>query len=156
MLSINALVAATSLLIPMPPRMLDFTSSLQFFNMLHETLEIIVEKHNVEFSYDFVKIVASKKKQRTSDEKYARAEDDILGLARDIFGKEYMLDGIIYESTAIDNAASEFKTLFEIQGQTTSYKSFRTAMAAIDGVCDEVMQEMLSYWPSLKAKIKAA
>jgi chromosome partitioning protein len=156
MLSINALVAATSLLIPMPPRMLDFTSSLQFFNMLHETLEIIVEKHNVAFNYDFVKIVASKKKQRTSDEKYARAEDDILGLARDIFGKEYMLDGIIYESTAIDNAASEFKTLFEIQGQTTSYKSFRTAMASIDGVCDEVMQEMLTYWPSLKAKIKAA
>ncbi|MCK5335127.1 MAG: AAA family ATPase, partial [Gammaproteobacteria bacterium] len=30
MLSINALVAATSLLVPMPPRMLDFTSSLQF------------------------------------------------------------------------------------------------------------------------------
>ena len=156
MLSINALVAATSLLIPMPPRMLDFTSSLQFFNMLHETLEAITETHGLDFNYDFVKIVASKKKQRTSDEKYARAEDDVLGLARDIFGSRYMLDGIIYESTAIDNAASEFKTLFEVQGQQTSYKSHRSAMAAIEGVCEEVMQQMLEDWPSLKTKIKAA
>jgi chromosome partitioning protein len=156
MLSINSLVAATSLLVPMPPRMLDFTSSLQFFNMLHETLEEIQEHFGREISYDFVKLVTSKKKQRTSNEKYARAEDDILALARNVFGKEYMLDSIIYESTAIDNAASEFKTLFEIQGQTTSYKSHRMAMASIDNMCEEVLHELLVYWPSLKTRIKAA
>lgn len=156
MLSINALVAATSLLVPMPPRMLDFTSSLQFFNMLHETLEEIQGHFGHEIAYDFVKLVTSKKKQRTSNEKFARAEDDILELARNVFGKEYMLDSIIYESTAIDNAASEFKTLFEIQGQTTSYKSYRTAMASIDDMCEEVLRELLVYWPSLKTRIKAA
>ena len=156
MLSINALVAATSLLIPMPPRMLDFTSSLQFFNMLHETLEEIQQHFGTEIVYDFVKLVTSKKKQRTSNEKFARAEDDILELARNVFGQKYMLDSIIYESTAIDNAASEFKTLFEIQGQTTSYKSYRTAMASIDAMCEEVLAELLEYWPSMKSRIKAA
>lgn len=156
MLSINALVAATSLLVPMPPRMLDFTSSLQFFNMLHETLEEIQGHFGQEISYDFVKLVTSKKKQRTSNEKYARAEDDILELARNVFGKEYMLDSIIYESTAIDNAASEFKTLFEIQGQTTGYQSYRAAMASIDSMCEEVLHELLAYWPSLKTKMKSA
>ena len=55
MLSINALVAATSLLIPMPPRMLDFTSSLQFFNMLHETLFEIRKDLSIDIEYDFVK-----------------------------------------------------------------------------------------------------
>ncbi len=156
MLSINALVAATSLLIPMPPRMLDFTSSLQFFNMLHETLEEIQQHFGTDIVYDFVKLVTSKKKQRTSNEKFARAEDDILELARNVFGQKYMLDSIIYESTAIDNAASEFKTLFEIQGQTTSYKSYRTAMASIDAMCEEVLAELLEYWPSMKSRIKAA
>jgi len=156
MLSINALVAATSLLIPMPPRMLDFTSSLQFFNMLHETLEEIQRHYKQPISYDFVKLVTSKKKQRTTNEKYARAEDDILELARKVFGSEYMLDSIIYESTAIDNAASEFKTLFEIQGQTTSYKSYRMAMASIDSMCEEVLSELLASWPNLRTRIKAA
>jgi chromosome partitioning protein len=156
MLSINALVAATSLLIPMPPRMLDFTSSLQFFNMLHETLEEIQGHIGQQIDYDFVKLVTSKKKQRTSNEKYARAEDDILDLAKKIFGREYMLDSIIYESTAIDNAACEFKTLFEIEGQTTSYKSYRTAIASIEAVCEEVLHELLINWPNLKSRIKAA
>ena len=156
MLSINALVAATSLLIPMPPRMLDFTSSLQFFNMLHETLDEIQGHYKTQIEYDFVKLVTSKKKQRNTNEKYARAEDDILDLARRIFGSEYMLDSIIYESTAIDNAASEFKTLFEIHGQTTSYKSFRTAMASIDAMCEEVLQELLVHWPSISNKLKTA
>ena len=156
MLSINALVAATSLLIPMPPRMLDFTSSLQFFNMLHETLEEIQQHFGQEIVYDFVKLVTSKKKQRTSNEKFARAEDDILDLARDVFGKKYMLDSIIYESTAIDNATTEFKTLFEITGQTTSYKSYRSAMASIDALCEEVLGELLTYWPSMRSRIRAA
>lgn len=156
MLSINALVAATSLLVPMPPRMLDFTSSLQFFNMLHETLEEIQGHFGQQITYDFVKLVTSKKKQRTSNERFARAEDDILELARKVFGKEYMLDSIIYESTAIDNAASEFKTLFEIQGQTTSYKSYRTAMASIEAMCEEVLRDLLVSWPNLKSRIKDA
>ena len=156
MLSINALVAATSLLIPMPPRMLDFTSSLQFFNMLHETLDEIQSHYQTQIEYDFVKLVTSKKKQRNTKEKYARAEDDILDLARRIFGSEYMLDSIIYESTAIDNAASEFKTLFEIHGQTTSYKSFRTAMASVDAMCEEVLHELLEHWPSIRNKLKTA
>ena len=103
-----------------------------------------------------MKLVTSKKKQRTSNEKFARAEDDILELARNVFGQKYMLESIIYESTAIDNAASEFKTLFEIQGQTTSYKSYRTAMASIDSMCEEVLTELLAYWPSMKSRIKAA
>ncbi len=156
MLSINALVAATSLLVPMPPRMLDFTSSLQFFNMLHETLEEIQGHFGQQITYDFVKLVTSKKKQRTSNERFARAEDDILELARKVFGKEYMLDSIIYESTAIDNAASEFKTLFEIQGQTTGYKSYRMAMASIEAMCEEVLCDLLASWPNLKSRIKAA
>ena len=102
MLSINALVAATSLLIPMPPRMLDFTSSLQFFNMLHETLDEIQDHYKTQIEYDFVKLVTSKKKQRNTNEKYSRAEDDILDLARRIFGSEYMLDSIIYEYRTLE------------------------------------------------------
>ena len=155
MLSINALVAATSLLVPMPPRMLDFTSSLQFFSMLHETLESIEEDLGQAIEYDFVKIVASKKKQRLGDEKYARAEDDILEIARDMaFGDEYMLKNVIYESSAIDNAANKFKSLYEVDGKDARTKSFRSALKSMDLVCEEVQQELIKLWPSMQGKLK--
>ena len=155
MLSINALVAATSILVPMPPRMLDFTSSLQFFSMLHETLESIEEDLGRSIEYDFVKIVASKKKQRLGDEKYARAEDDILEIARDMaFGDEYMLKNVIYESSAIDNAANQFKSLYEVDGKDASTKSFRSALNSMNLVCEEVQQELLKLWPSMQGKLK--
>lgn len=155
MLSINSLVAATSLLIPMPPRMLDFTSSLQFFSMLQETLEVIEKKYNNKMQYDFIKLVTSKKKQRNTDKSYIRVEDRILKVASSIFGNEYMFDSIIYESTAIENAASKFKTLFEVEGQTTSYKSYRMALASMEAMCEEVLNELLNGWPTLKPKITA-
>ena len=154
MFSINALVAADSLLIPMPPRMLDFTSSLQFFNMLRETMGSIQERMGEEIDYNFIKIVTSKKKQRLSNEKYAKAEDDIFELAQDIFGEEYMLNNVIYESSAIDNAANEFKTLFEVEGQATGYKSYRTAVQGMEAVFEEIFAELLTYWPSIQKKMK--
>jgi len=154
MFSINTLVAADCLLIPMPPRMLDFTSSLQFFNMLRETMGSIQEHMGTELDYNFIKIVTSKKKQRLSDEKYAKAEDDIFDLAKDIFGDKYMLNNVIYESSAIDNAANEFKTLFEVEGATTGYKSYRTALKGMEAVFEEVFDELLLHWPSIQKKLK--
>lgn len=155
MLSINALVAATSLLIPMPPRMLDFTSSLQFFSMLHETLESIEADLGQTIEYDFVKIVASKKKQRLGNDKYARAEDDILEIAREMaFGDEYMLRNVIYESSAIDNAANNFMSLYEVVGAAARSKSYRLAKQSMDLVCEEVEQAFLELWPSMQDRVR--
>lgn len=154
MFSINSLVAADSLLIPMPPRMLDFSSSLQFFNMLRETISTIQKHMGAEMDYEFIKIVTSKKKQRLSDDKYAKAEDDIFDLAKEIFGDEYMLENIIYESSAIDNAANEFKTLYEMEGSAATTKAYRMAAEGMDAVFEEILEELLTYWPSIKKKMK--
>jgi len=135
--------------------MLDFTSSLQFFSMLHETLESIEKDLGQSIEYDFVKIVASKKKQRLGDEKYARAEDDILEIAKEMaFGDEYMMENVIYESSAIDNAANKFKSLFEVEGKDARTKSFRSALKSMELVCEEVEHEFLKLWPSMRNRIK--
>jgi len=122
MFSMNALVAATSMLVPMPPRMLDFASSMQFFSMMKETITEIQKRLSFELDYNFIKIIISKKKQRLNDEKNARAEDDIVAIARKVLGKRWMLDNAIYESSAIDNAVNQFSTLYETKGSNKSHR----------------------------------
>ena len=151
MFSMNALVAATSMLVPMPPRMLDFASSMQFFSMMKETITEIQKRLNFELDYNFIKIIISKKKQRLNDEKNARAEDDIVAIARKVLGKRWMLDNAIYESSAIDNAVNQFSTLYEIKGTN---KSHRMALEAMDVIFKEVLDEFLETRPSIQKALK--
>ena len=151
MFSMNALVAATSMLVPMPPRMLDFASSMQFFSMMKETITEIQKRLNFELDYNFIKIIISKKKQRLNDEKNARAEDDIVAIARKVLGKRWMLDNAIYESSAIDNAVNQFSTLYEIKGVN---KSHRMALEAMDVIFKEVLDEFLKTRPSIQKALK--
>lgn len=151
MFSMNALVAATSMLVPMPPRMLDFASSMQFFSMMKETITEIQKRLNFELDYNFIKIIISKKKQRLNDEKNARAEDDIVAIARKVLGKRWMLDNAIYESSAIDNAVNQFSTLYEIKGTN---KSHRMALEAMDVIFREVLDEFLETRPSIQKVLK--
>ena len=151
MFSMNALVAATSMLVPMPPRMLDFASSMQFFSMMKETITEIQKRLNFELDYNFIKIIISKKKQRLNDEKNARAEDDIVAIARKVLGKRWMLDNAIYESSAIDNAVNQFSTLYEIKATN---KSHRMALEAMDVIFKEVLDEFLETRPSIQKVLK--
>ena len=151
MFSMNALVAATSMLVPMPPRMLDFASSMQFFSMMKETITEIQKRLDFELDYNFIKIIISKKKQRLNDEKNARAEDDIVAIARKVLGKRWMLDNAIYESSAIDNAVNQFSTLYEIKATN---KSHRMALEAMDVIFKEVLDEFLETRPSIQKALK--
>jgi chromosome partitioning protein len=151
MFSMNALVAATSMLVPMPPRMLDFASTMQFFNMFQETITQIQQQLDFELDYNFIKIVLSKKKQRLRDEKYARAEDDIVEIARAVLGDRWMLDKAIYESSAIDNAVNQFSTLYEMN---VSNKSHRLAIEAMDYIFEEVMDEIIKTRPAMQKALK--
>jgi len=154
MFSLNTMVAATSMVIPMPPRMLDFTSSMQFFNMMKETLGDIQERIGTELDYNFLKIIISKKKQRLNDEKNARAEDDIVALAKKLLGKKWMIENAIYESSAIDNAVNQFSTLYEVEGPAASSQSHRMALEAMDAVFEEVFEEIVATRPSIQKALK--
>lgn len=151
MFSMNSLVAATSMLVPMPPRMLDFASSMQFFSMMKETITEIQDRLDFELDYNFIKILISKKKARLNNDKNARAEDDIVSIARQVLGSRWMLENTIYESSAIDNAVNKFSTLYEINATN---KSQRMAIEAMDLTFNEVLTEFLNVRPSIQKALK--
>jgi len=144
MLSLNALYAATACVIPCPPRMLDFTSTMQFFKMLDNIIGVLGE----DIEYKFLKILPSRKKARTQkNENMDVMEDNILELAYRHFG-EYMLENIFYETAALDWATGENKTLYEVESPKGSPQTQRNAIKNINSVCKEIENLIFKTWSS--------
>ncbi len=144
MLSLNALYAATACIIPCPPRMLDFTSTMQFFKMLDNVMGVLGE----DISYKFLKILPTRKKARTQkNENIDVMEDNVLELAYKHFG-EYMLESIFYETAALDWVSGENKTLFEVDKPKGSPQTHRNAIKNMNAICKEIEKLICKTWSS--------
>lgn len=144
MLSLNALYAATACIIPCPPRMLDFTSTMQFFKMLDNVMGVLGE----DISYKFLKILPTRKKARTQKNEHIDVmEDNVLELAYKHFG-EYMLESIFYETAALDWVSGENKTLFEVDKPKGSPQTHRNAIKNMNTICKEIEKLICKTWSS--------
>lgn len=152
MISLNVLYAASAVVVPMPPRMLDFSSTIQFFAMVEEVLESMsnIAPEAAGLQYDFIKILIAKKQSRvkeTDDDKGLTTQDLITNLAYDFYGK-YMMNSILYESAEIESAIATGKTVYELDGPIGSHKTYRRAIETLDSVGSEVMELIRSTWSS--------
>ena len=145
MISLNVLYAASAVVVPMQPGMLEFHSTIQFFTMLEEVLSAI----NEDLEYGFIRILVNRKKQRTED---TSAQDDVTDLARDFYGK-YLLRNMLYESSEIESAAAMGKTIYELTGPTSSHKTYRRALETLDPVCDEIEALIRATWLSQRRHV---
>ncbi len=147
MISLNVLYAANSVVVPMPPGMLDFASTIQFFSMLQEVMSAIGEhnQESVDLQYNFIKILISRKKARTNDT--GSAQDAVLSLAREFY-EGYLFDEIMYDSGEIEAATAAGKTVYELDGPTSNYRTYRRALASLDAVGAEIEREIRMAWPS--------
>ena len=141
MIALNVLYAANSVVIPMPPGILDFYSTMQFFSMIKEVVETI----NEPLDYDFIKILISRKKQRTSD---SSTQDDISMMARDFYGN-FILQNMLYESAEVERAALQGFTLYELEGPTAGRRTYKRAIDNMDEVCGEIEVLIRQSWPSV-------
>jgi len=142
-ISINALFAANSLLIEMPPVIVDFASTIQFFKMVSEVMERLPKK-----VYSFIRILITKYNGRTN----AKQLQDLL---RGFFGK-YILTNNMIESEAISKAASNMKTLYEVEKLDGDKRTYERAVQQADRVNEEiesliqVMWDQLSHTPNIE------
>jgi hypothetical protein len=116
--------------------------------MLEEVLSAI----NEDLQYGFIRILVNRKKQRTED---ASSQDDVTELARDFYGK-YLLRNMLYESNEIESAAAMGKTVYELTGPTSSYKTYRRALETLDPVCDEIESLIRTTWLSQRRQAATA
>jgi chromosome partitioning protein len=134
-ISLSVLRAATALVVPVPPTVMDFSSTAAFLAMLDETMQVLGER-DLAPELSFLRFVASKVDENKSMQK-----------ERQIFGTS-MIRSPLKDSAEIDNATARLMTVYELDGPITSRAVRDRCLAYLDGVNAEIELDIRSTWPS--------
>ncbi len=134
-LTINAISAANSFLIPIPPNMFDYAS----FVMLTGTLKTLFESLKIK-SFDFFRILLS----RHSGSQEALNVENML---RKQFGG-YVLSNHMCDTIEIARATNDLSTVYEVSKPRGSRDAFRRAVDHLDAVNCETIAFFKQVWAS--------
>lgn len=138
MLTLNALIAASGLVVPMPPSMIDFASSGEFFRILAQISRDLAEVAPGALAYDFVRVLITKHK--VAD----RNQEAIVAWQRAHFGGS-ALEAPMLETALVDAAGILKETLYEYEpeGNRQTYQRGLTAMNRVNASLEA---ELLRVW----------
>lgn len=139
MISINAIFASDALIIEMPPVIVDFASTIQFFKMVSEILERLPEK-----KYSFVRILLTKYNNR-------KTANNIKELMRSFFG-QYLMPEPMVESEVIYRAVSEMQTLYELDASLVNKKTYDRAIQKANEINEELERLVKLSWEKMQSK----
>jgi chromosome partitioning protein len=131
MISINVLLAADALLVPSAARMFDFSSTVQFFRMIHN----YIGQLDPQKTFRWISVLTTLYDRRYESQK------QFVEVMRACFG-EALFQRVFFHSSAVINSAAQFLTPYE---QT---KPDRAVLAMMDGVFEEIELAILREWPS--------
>jgi chromosome partitioning protein len=136
MISINVLMAADALLVPSAARMFDFSSTVQFFRMVHA----YIAQLDPDKSYRWISVLTT-----LFDRRY-ESQKQFFEVMRACFG-DSVFQRVFFHSSAVINAAAQFTTPYE------QVKPDRAVLEMLDGVFAEIELAILREWPSKAAKL---
>lgn len=139
MLTINALIAATALVIPIPPSMIDFASSGEFFRFMSEVADDLRGNLGGDvMHYDFVRVLTTKYRQTD------RNQAEIVRWKKAFF-QEAVLDSPMVETAVIDAAGIVKESLYEYEPQG-SRRTYDRGLDAMNEVNAALEAEVLAVW----------
>lgn len=142
MVSMAVLQAANAMVIPVPPSLVDFASTVSFIDMAKTTMKQLEElAGRGRPAYNFIRLVGS----RVDDAKSMHRE--VLSMMRQVFGGS-MSSSVMVTSAEIDNASSRMKTVFELEKPVTSHEVYNRCMKHLNDVCREIEDDVLRTWAS--------
>jgi chromosome partitioning protein len=131
MISINVLLAADALLVPCAAKMFDFSSTVQFFRMIHNYIGQIDPTK----SYRWISVLTT-----LFDRRY-ESQKQFVEVMRACFG-ESVFQKVFFHASAVINAAAQFNTPYE------QAKPDRQVLKMMNSVFEEVEVAFLRDWPS--------
>lgn len=138
-MSINAIFAATGVIVPVPPSMIDFASTGQFFRMCSQVLEQVEEMDPDGKEVDFFKILVAKHIITDQNQK------QIIHLMAANFG-DMLLQNPMAVTTALDGAGLRKRTYYEIDDQVGTRQSYMRGLAFLNAVNAEIEEVLLKAW----------
>jgi chromosome partitioning protein len=142
-LAVAAFMASDGMVVPIPPETLDYASSTQFFGQFSELFSSLRGNRNFEKTFAFCKIVLSKVKNATPATAAVRLwiQQTYPGL---------VANAEIPATDLVSNASAEFKTIYDVSSYEGSAKTWQRALAAFDGLVDELEGAIQRTWQKRK------
>lgn len=144
-ITINSLIAADGILMPLVPSALDFASSAQFWNLCVELIEGIYQGHGTpDKKYAFVDVLLSK-------------VDPSVGVAsvvRDWIISAYgakVLPIEIPKTSVADTASATFGTVYDLMPGSVAAKTLRRAKTAYESMVTHVESQIRGVWKAQQA-----
>jgi len=135
-ITMNALFAATGLLVPLTPAMMDFASAALFLRMLTSNLDVINQYEGREKSFDFVRILLSKfepnNKVHQQIERWVRK-----GFPGTVIAKNLALSAALRTGPDMQTAYESF---------VGDRRTLRRAMEFLDDVNEEIEALVRDHW----------
>ncbi|CAM3073094.1 MULTISPECIES: AAA family ATPase [Sphingomonadaceae] len=145
-ISLSVLRAANALVVPVPPTVMDFSSTAAFLAMLDETIQEL-STHDLAPQLSFLRFVASKVDEGKSMQK------GLLDLMRQVYGTA-MVRSPLKDSAEIDNATARLMTVYELDGPMTSKTVRDRCLTYLDGVNAEIELDIRKTWPSHLSRLR--
>ena len=146
-ISLSVMRAANALLVPIPPTVVDFSSTASFLAMLHETMGVLAER-GLPIDLQWMRMVATRADEQKSMQR------ELLGLMRNLFG-ETLLRTVLKDSAEIDNASARLMTVYELEHPVTSRETYQRCLTYLNGVNAEVEMQIRLTWPSHAERLRA-
>ena len=144
--SLSVMRAANSLLIPVPPTVVDFTSTTSFLAMLHESINVLGER-GMPINLRWIRFLATRADEQKSMQR------ELLQVMRNLFG-ENMLRAVLRDSAEIDNASARMMSVYELEQPVTSRETYQRCMTYLNAVNAEIETQIRLTWPSHSARLR--
>ncbi len=145
--SLSVMRAANALLIPVPPTVVDFTSTTSFLAMLHESMGVLGER-GLPIDLRWIRFLATRADEQKSMQR------ELLQVMRNLFG-ENMLRSVLRDSAEIDNASARMMSVYELDQPVTSRETYQRCLNYLNAVNAEIETQVRLTWPSHAARLRA-
>jgi chromosome partitioning protein len=139
-LTTNAIYAANGIVMPVPPAMMDFASSVSFFQLLSELVQVTNQNEAAPKRYDFLGLLISKYEPKNPTH---LAIHDWLRAA---FARRVLVNTM--SMTTILRIGADIKTAYEIERYEGDRRTLARALEYLNGVNGEIEAVVRAQWPS--------
>lgn len=137
--TINALMAADGVIMPLPPSALDFASSAQFWDLFSDLCNQLIRSRGQDKTFEFIDVLLSR----------VEASDAASSVVR-----QWVLEGYtdkvlpieIPKTSVTATASAEFGTVYDLPRGAMNAKTFARARDAYDRMCELVEQQIVAVW----------
>jgi chromosome partitioning protein len=144
--TINALMAADGVIMPLPPSALDFASSAQFWDLFSDLCNQLIRSRGQDKSFEFIDVLLSR--VESSDAASTVVRQWVL----EAYGDK-VLPIEIPKTAVTATASAEFGTVYDLPRGSMNAKTFARARDAYDRMCELVEQQLEAVWASQMAQM---